>query len=357
MTIKDMTFNWVPVEIKTVRLKGGKMHKLIFKTIVIMTFIGFGLTSILNVAFAAQKKYKIGVTVIVSHPALEGVQKGFEQALKDAGLDVTYDYQNAQGDMATAHAIAQKFAQDDSFDLIHAIATPTAQAACKLIKDKPVVYDSVTDPVGAGLVKSFAPDGRNVTGLSDEWDIDLQISTYLQVVPTAKTWGTVYNAGDANSLKSISLTRAALEKRNLKLIEVTVSSSNEVYAAAQSLAGRVDAIYISSDNIAVSAFEAITRVANQHKIPLFAGDTGSVARGAIMALGYNYYKTGYACAQLAIQILRDGKKPGDLASIRVADIEDILELHLSVINAKTQNVTLSDSLIQRAQKSGGKVYQ
>jgi putative tryptophan/tyrosine transport system substrate-binding protein len=318
--------------------------------------LGVGLITVFAGA-AAAGGYHVGVTVIVSHPALDGVQRGFEQALKDAGLTVTYDYQNAQGDMSTAHTIAQKFEQDGSIDLVHAIATPTAQAACKVIKKKPVVFDAVTDPVGAGLVKSFTASGGNVTGLSDQWDIDLQIGTYMDVVPDVKTWGTIYNAGDANSVKSISLTRATMEKRNLKLVEVTVSNSSEVFTAAQSLAGRVDAIYISSDNIAVSAFEAITRVANQHKIPLFAGDTGSVPRGAVMALGYNYYKTGYGAGELAVQILRDGKKPGDIDSIRVADIPDILELHLSLGNAKAQGVDLPADLVEKARTSGGKVFE
>ena len=55
------------------------------------------------------KTLKIGVTQIVSHPALDADQKGFEKALKDAGLDAKYDYQNAQGDMSNAQAIARKF--------------------------------------------------------------------------------------------------------------------------------------------------------------------------------------------------------------------------------------------------------
>jgi len=55
---------------------------------------------------AMAKVYKIGVTVIVSHPALEADQKGFEKALKEAGIEAEYDYQNAQGEMSNAQAIA-----------------------------------------------------------------------------------------------------------------------------------------------------------------------------------------------------------------------------------------------------------
>ena len=93
-------------------------------------------------AGAPAKTFKIGVTQIVSHPALDADQKGFEKALKDAGLDVQYDYQNAQGDMSNAQAIARKFKGDD-LDLVHCIATPTSQAIVKVITKTPVVYLSL----------------------------------------------------------------------------------------------------------------------------------------------------------------------------------------------------------------------
>ena len=70
--------------------------------------------------FVTAKIFKIGVTVIVSHPALEADQKGFETALKDAGVEAEYDYQNAQGEMPNAQAIAQKFAAD-KVDMVHAM--------------------------------------------------------------------------------------------------------------------------------------------------------------------------------------------------------------------------------------------
>lgn len=206
------------------------------------------------------KTFKIGVIVIVSHPALESDQQGFEQALKDAGIEAEYDYQNAQGDMSNAQTIAQKF-KNDKLDMVHAIATPTSQAAVKAIKNTPIVYSSVTDPVDAGLVKTMGPSGTNVTGISDAWPIEKQIRLYREIVPKAKIWGTIYNAGDANSVKSISWTRAAMKKFGLELKEITVSNSSEVYTAAQSLAGSIDAIYITSDNIVVSALESVIKVA------------------------------------------------------------------------------------------------
>jgi len=304
-------------------------------------------------ALVQAKELKIGVTVIVAHPALEADQKGFEKALADAGVTASYDYQNAQGEMSNAQTIAQKFDKDGSIDLVHAIATPTAQAACKVIKGKPVVYSSVTDPVGAGLVKTLEADGSNVTGVSDAWPIDRQIELYAKMLPSAKKWGTIYNAGDQNSVKSIGWTKEAMKKLGLELVEVTVANSSEVYTAAQSLVGRVDAIYITSDNTVVSGLEALTKVVNQKKIPFFAGDTGSVPRGAVAALGFDYFAIGYAAGKKAAQILKDGKKAGEIPSGYAED----LSLHLSLKNAEAQGVTIDPKYIEMAKTGGGKVYE
>ena len=293
---------------------------------------------------AMAKTFKIGVTVIVSHPALESDQKGFEKAISEAGLEAEYDYQNAQGDMANATTIAQKF-KNDKLDLVHAIATPTSQAAVKVIKNHPIVYSSVTDPVDAGLVKTMGPSGTNVTGISDAWPIERQIELYHQMVPSAKKWGTIYNAGDANSVKSISWTRDALQKFGLELVEVTISNSAEVYTGAQTLVGRVDAIYITSDNTVVSALDSVVKVANNKKIPLFGGDTTTVEKGMIAAYGLNYFQVGYSAGKKAVLILK-GKDPGAVPS----GLTENLSLWVNLKAAQDQGVTVSEKFIKMAEK-------
>jgi putative ABC transport system substrate-binding protein len=293
---------------------------------------------------AQAKTFKIGVTVIVSHPALEADQQGFEKAIEEAGLEAEYDYQNAQGDMANATTIAQKFKNDD-LDLVHAIATPTSQAAVKVIKNKPIVYSSVTDPVDAGLVKTMGPSGTNVTGISDAWPIERQIELYHQMVPSAKKWGTVYNAGDANSVKSIGWTRDAMKKFGLELVEVTISNSAEVYTGAQTLVGRVDAIYITSDNTVVSALESVVKVANNKKIPLFGGDTTTVEKGMIAAYGLNYFQVGYSAGKKAVLVLK-GQDPGTVPS----GLTENLSLWINLKAAKDQNVTVPEKFVKMAEK-------
>jgi len=307
-------------------------------------------------SFAQEKKpkkvWKIGVTQIVSHPALDADQKGFEKALAEAGfkegVHVTYDRQNAQGDMANAQTIAQKFL-DAKVDMVHSIATPTSQAVVKTIKNIPVVFSSVTDPVDAGLVPKTSPpgtkSGTNVTGVSDRWPVTLQFEMYTKFVPKAKKWGTIYNAGDANSLVHIKEMREAAKKLGVELIEATISTSAETLQAVQSLAGKVQAINITSDNTAVSAFEAIVKVCNEKKIPLFAGDVDSVPRGAIAAYGLDYFLIGHSAGKKAAQILK-GQKPGDLPW----GPAEKFSLVVSEKAAKAQGVVIPPDLLKKADK-------
>ena len=320
------------------------MLKKLFALFSLAVFIAAGACT---VAFAGDKIH-IGVTVIVTHPALQADQEGFEKALAEAGYGpdkVVYDYQNAQGDMPNAQQIAQKF-KNDNLDLIHAIATPTAQAAVKAIKNTPIVYSSVTDPVDAGLVKSMAPDGGNVTGISDAWDIKAQLSLYHEMCPSAKTWGTIYNAGDANSVVNVNRAKEALKELGLGFVEVTISNSSEVYTAAQSLVGRVDAIYVTSDNTVVSALEAVAKVAGKNDIPFFAGDVDSVAKGASAALGFNYFQVGYSAGKKAALILSGQKKAGEIPS----GYAENPSLHLNLKAAKAQGLKIAQKYIDRAEK-------
>lgn len=314
------------------------------------------LVGAVSISFAQEKKskiFKIGVTQIVSHPALDGDAKGFEKALADAGfkegVNVTYDRQNAQGDMANAQTIAQKFL-DAKVNMVHSIATPTSQAVVKTIKNIPVVFSSVTDPVDAGLVpKTSVPgtkSGTNVTGVSDRWPVHLQFEMYAKFVPKAKKWGTIYNAGDANSMVHIKEMRESAKKLGVELIETTISTSAETLQAVQSLAGKgVQAINITSDNTAVSAFEAIVKVCNEKKIPLFAGDVDSVPRGAIAAYGLDYFLIGESAGKKAVQILK-GTKPGDIPW----GPAEKFSLVVSEKAAKAQGVIIPPDLLKKASK-------
>ena len=247
------------------------------------------------VAPASAQQKSVAVTAIVEHPALDSVRDGVQAALKEAGFEagknLQWQYQSAQGNTGTAAQIARKFIGDKP-DATVAIATPSAQAVIAATKTVPVVFSAVTDPVAAKLVKSWEPSRNNVTGVSDLLALDKQMDLVKQVVPGAKRVGVVYNPGEANSVVVVKELQALLPKLGMTLVEAAAPRSVDVSSAARSLIGKVDVIYTSTDNNVVSAYEALVKVGQDAKIPLVASDTDSVKRGANPAFRINYPRLG-----------------------------------------------------------------
>jgi len=300
---------------------------------------------------AAAQPLVIGITQIVEHPALDAARDGFIAALEEAGFkegeDVVYDLQNAQGDFTNAISIAQKF-KDDKVDLIVAIATPTAQAALQVNKEIPIVINAVTDPVAASLAESWESSGNNLTGMSDAAPNKQQVELIPQFLPAAKNVGTIYNAGEANSVVQVEVAKETCKELGLNLIEVTVSNSSEVLMAAQSLAGRVEAIYIVTDNTVVSALESVINVCNRQKIALIVADPSSVDRGALASYGIDYFSLGKKSGEIALKIIK-GAKPSDIPIQMITDPKD-LQFVVNLDTAKIIGISVSEEIIKAADK-------
>ena len=265
---------------------------------------------------SGDEKVTIGVTQIVEHPSLDAAFEGFKEALAENGYvegeNVTYDVQIAQGDMNNAQSIANNFV-GDKVDLIFANATPSAQSALNATKDIPIIFTSVTDPVGANLVSSFEEPGDNITGTSDTHpDAIPQTINFIVDELQPEKIGVIYNSGEQNSTVQVDVIKEVLGDTNVELVPVSVSTSAEVKQAAESLVGRVDAMYIPTDNTVVSALESVIDVAQKEDIPMFAGELDSVEAGAVAGSGFSYKDLGYETGEMAAQVLNGDKEPSDI---------------------------------------------
>ncbi|KJE25707.1 ABC transporter substrate-binding protein [Geobacillus thermoleovorans] len=263
-----------------------------------------------------KKTVTIGVTQIIQHPSLDAAFNGFKKALEDEGFqegkNVRYNIQNAQGDMNNSQTIANNFVSD-GVDLIFANSTPSAQSALNATKDIPIVFTSVTDPVGAGLVPSMDKAGENITGTTDSHpDAIRKMIQFIDEQTDAKTVGLIYNAGEQNSLAQIEKVKEAAKQTDLKFVEASVSTTAEVKQAAESLVGKADVFYIVTDNTVVSAIESVVSVANENNIPVFTGELDSLKRGCFAAYGFDYYDIGYQAGQMAAAILKGEAKPSEI---------------------------------------------
>lgn len=304
--------------------------------------------SLSSLSFADNAKKHVAITAIVEHPALDQARQGIIDELKDAGFiegeNLTLQFQSAQGNSATAAQIAKKYAGDNP-DVAIGIGTPSAQALLASTRTVPIVYTAVTDPVAANLVRSWEATGGNVTGVSDHLPLEPQMDLVKMIIPDVKSIGFVYSPGEVNSTIVLKQLQEILEPQGIKVVAAPAQRTTDISTAVKSLQGRVDVIYTSTDNNVVSAYESMYQAAVQTKIPLIASDTSSSERGAVAALGGDYYGMGRQTGKLVVRIL-NGEKAGDIASEKPQKTE----LYVNLKAAQQQGVTLPEEVIKSATK-------
>ncbi|WP_432357233.1 ABC transporter substrate-binding protein [Sporosarcina sp. UB5] len=285
-----------------------------------------------------EKTYKIGVTQIVEHPSLNAAFDGFKKALEDAGIEAEYDVQIAQGDNTANTTIANNLVSS-GVDLIFANSTPSAQAVASATKDIPIVFTSVTDAVSAELVESMESPGGNVTGTIDNHpDAIPNTLKFLKEELGAKNVGMVFNSGEQNSRAQVDAVKELLKDMDMTVVEASVATSADVKQATESLIGKVDSLYIITDNTVVSALESVVSVANEQKLPMMVGEFDSVKRGGLAAYGFEYYDIGYEAGQMAVKILKGENKPADLA----VQVPQNLKLIMNEDTATTLGLSIKD---------------
>ncbi len=291
------------------------------------------------------KKVKIGIAKIVQHVALDDVERGVMDAIKAAGIDATFDLQNANGDVNTANQIAAQY-RDERVDVAVGIATPIAIALANTLRDTPVVFGTVTDPLGAGLVKTLAHGEKNVTGMSDELPSKEHIKLFKEITGI-KTLGYIYTSNEDNSVSSLELVKQGCKEAGLELVVQAISTSAEVKQAAEAIVNRCDGIYLTTDNTVFSALPSLVAVFNKAKKPIFSGDvTGAMEGGCFMASGFNYYKAGYATGEIVVQIL-NGKKPSEIPVRFMTKPEDS-DLLFDLDTAKACGISIPKKYLDKA---------
>lgn len=262
------------------------------------------------------EKVNVGIVQLVEHAALDAANKGFVEGLASKGYkegqNIAYDRQNAQADQSNLQNIAHRFV-NNKVNLICAIATPAAQTVANVTSDIPIVATAVTDYKAAKLVKDNAKPGTNVTGTTDMNPVEQQLDLLLKLVPNAKSVGTIYCSSEVNSQLQVDILKKAANDKGVTIKEATVSNVNDIQQAARSLLGKVQAIYVPTDNVLASAMPTLVSVTEEAKLPVICGEGGMVKAGGVATLGVDYYKLGFQAGEMAADILGGKSKPADMA--------------------------------------------
>ena len=303
--------------------------------------------------YAQNKVYKIGISKLLAHPALDAIEEGIKDYLDSTGYAFEYDVQNANGEVTAASQIAQVF-KDEGTDLNIGIATPTAQALANVCVDTPLIYSSVTDPTAAGLVGKGM---ENIAGVSDMVPVAAHLSLIMQIVPELESLGMVYTSGEANGIVLMEAMKAAAEDEGVDLITASVANSSEVRMAAESIIDRVDAVYVATDNTVISAITALSDVCMAHRIPLFSADTtSSYGTDVLLAGGFDYYASGLMTGEIVERYL-DGENLEDIGV--VYHDQESLEIYLNMDVASALGLTIPETIADSAAivVSGGRVEE
>ncbi|MDO5708362.1 MAG: ABC transporter substrate-binding protein [Andreesenia angusta] len=295
------------------------------------------------------EKVKIGISQFVEHGALDAAREGFEEALKDGGYGedkVDIEYQNAQTDSSINENIAQKFASAKK-DLLFGISTQSAQALYNADKETPILITAVTDPVGAELVKSLEKPETNVTGTTDNIDIEVQFKLIKELLPEAKKIGMLFNSAEQNSEVQVKEAKEKASEYDFEIVEGGVTGTNDVAQVTDSIIDDVDAIYVPTDNVVVSSLPIVFDRTIEKKIPIIGSERGQVENGALATEGINYKELGYKTGEMAIKILK-GEKPESMP------VEKTEEFTLTVNKETLEKLGLElpDSLKERAEMIG-----
>jgi len=310
----------------------------------------FSLTAVTIAPSQGAEVKRIAISMIVEVPQLletkEGVLKGLAESGFIEGKTLNVDYQTANGNMATQQQIARKFAGDRP-DAIVSITTPTSQAMAAAAKEIPLVFVTVIDPIKARLIESYTKPGGNVTGVSDAPPIAQQLKLFREIVPKLRRLGFVYNPGLDSSIATLGWIKEQAAPLKIQIVESVAPTANEVIPAARKLVGKVDAIYVPNDTTVVASLEAVIKVGQDTKTPIFTGETRGVDRGAVASTGLNYIQVGRLGGLMVAEVL-NGKKPGDIDAVIAYQKLPNFDVVVNKKSAASMGVTLPQAVLARA---------
>lgn len=285
----------------------------------------------------------VSVAQIVEHTSLNTIRNSFLEEMEALGYkdgeNIKIDYKNAGGSQSTLNSIMSTFAGNDS-DVIVAIATPTAMAAAKYSKDIPIVFSAVSDPIEAGLMDDLTKPNHNITGTSDEIQVDQILDLAITIDPDLKTLGFIYNSSEANSISNLKKAKKFCEEHNIELLEASGSSITDIQSAVSVLVPKCDAIFAPNDNTVASSMSVLVDTANKYKVPVYTGADSMVQDGGFASVGINYETLGKETARMTDRILK-GEKVED---IPVKVFKDDLNIYVNKKTMEVLGITIPDEI-------------
>jgi len=282
-------------------------------------------------------KYTVGICQLVQHPALDAATQGFKdaltKALTEAGREVEFLSQNAQGDTTTVTTIINTFVSND-VDLIMANATASLQTAYNATETIPILGTSITEyGVALGIEDFDGVVGGNVSGTSDLAPLETQAQMMIDTlgIEAAHKIGLLYCSAEPNSKYQVDVVKAYFEKKGITAKEFSFSDANDLSVITEKAAKECRAIYVPTDNTVASNTTIINNICSAAKVPVFAGEEGICSGCGYATLSISYYNIGVKTGEMAADVLLGRKSISEMPI--EYDAEPVKKYNEAICNA------------------------
>jgi putative tryptophan/tyrosine transport system substrate-binding protein len=209
----------------------------------------------------------------------------------------------------------------------------------------PIVFGSVADPVGTGLVASLARPGGNVTGLSNQ-SADLpgkRLEFLREVVAGLRRLAIMANISNPSNVLEMSAGQAAAQMLGIDVVKLEIRRGEDIVPAFDSLKGDADALYVVTDALVNTNRVRINTLALGARLPTMFGEEGYVESGGLMSYGPNFPDLYRRTGDYVDKILR-GAKPADIP----VEQPTKFDLVVNLTTAKTLGLKIPEAFLLRA---------
>lgn len=301
-----------------------RMYGLI---IILLGFLGIAFFTENN-SLSRQKVPTVGVLTLMHHPALDQIYKGYVHELAREGYhngkNIKIEYQNANGDQSNLKNMATKLANEHPAVML-GITTPAAQALANADHHTPIVLGAVSDPQGAGLVKSNVHPGGHISGVSDLAPVREQLQLIKKFIPNLRTLGVIYTSSDSSGVTGYKAIAREAKKMHIHLKAYSIANSNDLNQVSEQMLSQVDAVIVPEDNTVAGAMQTLVKNANAAKKPVFPAADSMVKQGGVATYSVNQYELGVKSAKMTVRILK-GHKIGNMPIEYIKHGEPVLNL-------------------------------
>ncbi|PWG00061.1 tryptophan ABC transporter substrate-binding protein [Levilactobacillus bambusae] len=331
------------------------MKRLLSFIAALIAFLAFAFVRENHQQTTVAKVPTVGILQLMSHPALDSIHRGIIKGLADEGYhvgkNVKIDFQNAQNDQSNLKTMSTRFVNENVSAMI-GIATPSAQALANATTKTPIILGAITDPKGAGLVKSNTHPGGNITGVSDQAPLAEQLDLIQKIMPNMKTLGIIYTSSDDSATAQYHKFKALCQQKHVNLKAYSIANTNDLNQVSQQMVSEVDAVYVPTDNTVASAMQTLVANANHAKVPVFPAVDSMVKAGGVATMSINQYDLGVETGKMTAKILAGKATPADTPIHFVKHGE----LVVNPTQADKIGITIPNSLIKEAKAHGEVVH-